>query len=68
MINQDPRSTQGIMARGSNVYSGGSANSYGGKVTANSMRPKEAAGLPTYKKLSLQDVAKRALGGDLRSN
>ena len=58
MIN-DPRGMQGILSRGSNTYSGGSKNSYGGKVTANS-----GVGIkPAYKKLSLQDVARKALGG-----
>lgn len=62
MINQDPRSTQGILARGSNVYSGGSSNAYGGKVTVNSLRTASPPKLPEYKKLSLQEVARKALG------
>lgn len=59
MINQDPRSTQGIMARGANVYQGGSMSPYAGKVTASSLTSAPKIG---YQKLSLQDVARKALG------
>lgn len=56
-MNQDPRSTRGIMARGANVYQGASSNSYAGKPTSMGKQ------FPTYKKLSLQDVARKALNG-----
>ena len=60
MIN-DPRGMQGILSRGSNTYNAGSKSSYGGKVTTQSLLN---GGVGTYKKMSLQDVARKALGGN----
>ena len=57
MMNQDPRSTQGIMTRGANIYSAASSNSHAGKM------PPSMKGFPVYKKLSLKDVARKALDG-----
>lgn len=56
-MNQDPRSTQGIMARGANIYSAASSNSHAGKM------PKMMKQFPTYKKLSIHDVARKVING-----
>jgi len=66
---RDPRSMQGMMARGANIYQGTSNSPYAGKPTANSMQPvltssmKQASMLPHYQKMSLQDVARKVLSG-----
>lgn len=62
MMNQDPRSTKGIMARGANIYSAASSNSHAGKMHS-SMK-----NFPEYKKLSLMDVARKALNGQSQSS
>ena len=56
MMNQDPRSIQGIMARGANIYSAASSNSHAGKMNSGKQ-------FPVYKKLSLKDVARKAIDG-----
>lgn len=60
---QDPRSTQGILARGSNTYMGASKSPYAGQVTANSQENPIASLLPQYKKDSLAAVARRFISG-----
>lgn len=42
---------------------GGSKSSYAGKVTPGSLTMQAAPKLPTYQKMSLQDVARKALNG-----
>jgi len=68
---RDPRSMQGMLARGANIYQGTSNSPYAGKPTANSMQPvlnstssmQQASMLPHYQKMSLQDVARKVLSG-----
>ena len=60
----DPRSTQGMLARGANIYMGASKSPYAGQVTTNSMETMQQAKLlPQYKKQSLADVARMFLNG-----
>lgn len=70
----DPRSMQGMLSRGSNTYQGMSNSPWAGKVTQNSPIPgvgpsgsmQQASMMPQYQKLSLQDVARKALSGGVR--
>ena len=74
----DPRSMQGMLSRGSNTYQGMSNSPWAGKITQNSPIPgnplgggltgsmRTASMLPQYQKLSLQDVARKALSGGVR--
>ena len=57
---KDPRSMQGMLARGANIYQGTSNSPYAGKVTENLQT---ASMLPHYQKMSLQDVARNVLSG-----
>lgn len=56
----DPRSTVGMLSRGTNTYLGASKNPKAGTPTQSMM---SATGLPQYKKPSLQDVARSFLNG-----
>ena len=58
----DPRSTQGQLARGANIYMGASKSPYAGQPTANALQ--KAPLLPQYKKPSLADVARSFLSGN----
>lgn len=61
---KDPRSMQGMLARGANIYQGTSNSPYAGKPTEASMDTmKQASMLPHYQKMSLQDVARKVLSG-----
>lgn len=55
-MNDDPRGLRGQLARGSNIYMGASKSPYAGKITMGKQ-------FPEYKKLSLKDVARKALSG-----
>lgn len=64
---QDPRSMQGKLARGANIYMGASKSPYAGQMTANAVEGMQQASLmPQYKKSSLADVAKAFLNGSQR--
>lgn len=57
----DPRSTVGMLARGSNTYMGASKSPHAGQPT---QALNSAPLVPQYKKSSLQDVAKAFLNGN----
>lgn len=65
----DPRSLQGQLARGANIYMGASKSPYAGKPTENKIsmlaKPnmRQASQLPQYKRPSLADVARTFLNG-----
>jgi hypothetical protein len=64
---QDPRSTQGRMARGANIYLGASMSPHAGSMSPNAAENMQQASLmPQYKKSSLADVARNFLNGSSR--
>ncbi len=61
----DPRSQQGQLARGANIYMGASKSPYAGKMTQNGVgNMQQASKLPQYKKPSLAEVARAFLNGN----
>lgn len=57
----DPRSTVGMMSRGTNTYMGASKSPHAGQPTQSML---SAPLLPQYKRPSLQDVARNFLNGN----
>jgi len=57
----DPRSTVGMLSRGTNTYMGASKSPHAGNITQSMF---SAPMLPQYKKPSLQEVARNFLNGN----